>query len=182
MIVRWVLIVAGAGLLFGCASLAKVQTDFNPSADFSSYRSFSFISDKPLLVSTIGISPLLEGRLMNATRGQLISKGYRFVDNREMADFVVSFTVGARDKIQVTSYPASYRGYNQWGWGTGYYNEVNVRNYTEGTLSIDIFEVNRRSPVWHGWAVKTISSSDRRNPTPVINEIVAAIFADYPAR
>ncbi|MCZ6855540.1 MAG: DUF4136 domain-containing protein [Gammaproteobacteria bacterium] len=182
MVLRWVLFVAGAGFLFGCASSARVQTDFNPSADFSTYRSFSFISDKPLLVASIGLSPLLEGRLINATRGELTSKGYRFVANREMADFVVSFTMGARDKIRVTSYPSNYRGYNQWGWGTSYYNEVNVRNYTEGTLSIDVFDVKRRNPVWHGWAVKTISTQDRRNPTPVINEVVAAIFADFPAR
>jgi len=175
------LLVAGAWFLCGCASSARVQTDFNPSTDFSSFGSFSFISDKPLLVATIGISPLLEGRLINATRRELTSKGYRFVANRETADIVVSFTMGARDKIKVTSYPVNYRGYNQWRWGTGYYEQVDVRNYTEGTLSIDIFDVKRGSPVWHGWAVKTISSQDRRNPTPVINEIVAAIFADFPA-
>ena len=181
MILRWLLLIAGTGFLFGCASSAKVQTDFNPSADFSNYRSFSFISDKPLLVTAAGVSPLLQGRLINATRGELASKGYRFVANPEAADFVVSFTMGARDKIKVTSYPTPYRGYGSWGWGVGYYNDVDVHNYTEGTLSIDIFDVKRRNPVWHGWAVKTISTSDRRNPTPVINEIVAAIFTEFPA-
>ncbi len=180
VILRWVLLVAGAGFLIGCASSAKVQTDFNPSADFSNYRSFSFISDKPLLVTVVGVSPLLQERLINATRVELTSKGYRFVADPEAADFVVSFTMGARDKIKVTSYPTRYRG--QWGWGTGYYNEVDVRSYTEGTLAIDVFDVKRRSPVWHGWGVKTISTQDRRNPTPVIKEIVAAIFAEFPAR
>ena len=165
----------------GCSSL-DVHSDFNESFDFSTYQSFGFISDKPLLFAeTAPVNPLFEGRLLRATRDALESKGYRFVDDREQADFVVSFTIGARDKIKVTSYPTTYRGYSRrLGWGGAYYNEVDVRNYTEGTLAIDLFDVQQRSPVWHGWAVKTISARDRSNPTQAINEAVTAILADFP--
>ena len=169
----------GLVILAGCTSL-RAEHDYDPTADFSGYKTFSWIGPRPLLEG--GQSPLLEGRLMRITDEALRSKGYHFVPDPEGADFVVAFTVGARDKIKVTSYPSHYRGFNQVGWGGRYYNEVNVQNYTEGTLSIDIFDVSLRNPVWHGWAVKTISSQDRRNPTPVINEIVAAIFADFPTK
>lgn len=165
--------------LAACTSV-QVQSDFDVSANFAGYKTFSFISDTPLIAAvTEPISPLLPGRLMTATRSELSRKGYRFTENRGQADFVVSFTLGGRDKIRVDSYPSTYHG-ARWGWGAPYHTEVNVRNYTEGTLAIDIFEVSKRSPVWHGWAVKNISAEDRRNPTPVVNELVSLILAEFP--
>lgn len=166
----------------GCSSIS-VESDFSEQVDFSTYKTFAFISDKPLLMAqTTPVNPLFEGRTMAAVKAELIAKGFEFSDNRESADFVVSFTLGARDKIRVNSYPDSYRGVGagRWGWGAPYHTEVDVRNYTEGTLAIDLFDVRERAPVWHGWAVKTISSADRRNPTPVINEVIAAILAEFP--
>ena len=80
----------------------------------------------------------------------------------------------------MTSYPSTYRGVYRGGWGAPYHSEVDVRNYTEGVLAIDLFDVARRAPVWHGWAVKSITASERENPEPLINEIVAAILEEFP--
>ncbi len=79
----------------GCTSLS-VQSDFNESVDFSSYQTFSFISDHSLILANLApVNPLLEGRLREATARVLSAKGYRLIENREEADFVVSFTVRA---------------------------------------------------------------------------------------
>jgi hypothetical protein len=173
------LTVIAAALLSGCTGMS-VNSDYDDSRDFSSYRTFSFISDHPLLMSqTAPVNPLFEGRVMTAIRDTLTAQGMRYVDDRKNADVVVSFTLGARDKIQVTSYPTAYRG--AWGWGGSYHHEnVDVRNYTQGTLAIDLFDVKKKSPVWHGWAVKTITSADYKNPTSTINNVIEAILAKYP--
>lgn len=170
------------GAVTACAgSSIRVNSDFNRGTNFGAYQTYSFISDNPLLVAdATGASPLLQGRLMNATRRELGAKGYRYVDDRESADFVVSFTFGARDKIKVTNYPTTYRGGYYGGWGAPYHNEVDVRNYTEGTVAVDLFDVRQRSPVWHGWAVKSITTGDRANPEPVVNAVIAAILAEFP--
>jgi hypothetical protein len=166
--------------LAGCATPVRVQSDFDAAADFSGFQTFNFISDKPLLVATVEpVSPLLQGRLIDATRKALTNKGYRYVADREQADFVVSFTIGQRDKIRVDSYPSSYSRAS-WQWGAPYHTEVDVTTYTQGTLAIDIFDARKRSPVWHGWGVKTLSSQDRQNPTPLINEAVTAILGEFP--
>ena len=167
-------------LTAGCSS-TRVNSDFNESADFSSYRTWAFMSETPLLIAeAASVNPLVQGRVMNATRAALTAKGYAFVENRQRADFVVSFTLGARDKIRVTSYPTAYRSPGRWGWGAAYHSDVDVRKYVEGTLAIDVFDVKQKRPVWHGWAVRTISAADRRNPAPVINETVAAILDEFP--
>ncbi|MGI9327503.1 MAG: DUF4136 domain-containing protein [Pseudomonadales bacterium] len=165
-------------LLIGCASPIKAQSDFDPNANFGAYRAYSWISEHPLKLGAPNASPLFESRAMRAISRELDAKGYRFEPDPNNADFVVSFFLGARDKTRVTSYPSAYRG--SWGWGAPYHQNVDVRNYTEGTLSIDLFDVRSHQPVWHGWAVKTISGSDQANPTPVINEIIATILAKFP--
>ena len=97
------------------------------------------------------------------------------------------FTLGGRDKIQVTSYPESYRGnYGNWGWGgRGYYgNQVysstDVRQYTEGTLAVDLYDVSDRKPVWHATAVRKITKTVRENPGEAVREILGNMFAAFP--
>ena len=137
-----------------------------------------------IIGSTAGIqvSPMTEGRIKRAIQESLQSKGLQVVADPDQADFVVAFTVGARDEVQVTSYPTAYRG--AWGggyWGGGYYgNQVDVRQYTEGRLSIDIFDRAEHRPVWHGWATKRITSKAQEDPEPVLREVVAAMMAKFP--
>jgi hypothetical protein len=173
------LLALSAIALNGCAGSINVNTDYYPEAKFAAYRTFSFMPERSLRVAVAApVSPLLEGRLISAATATLTSNGYRRVDDPDQADFVVSFTLGARDKIRVNSYPSSYRG--RWAWGGPQLHEVDVRNYTEGTLAIDIFDVATHQPVWFGSASKTISNADRANPTPLINEVVGAILNRFP--
>ena len=170
------------GTLAACASPVRVTSDFDRATNFDRYKTYSFISNNPLLVAdATATSPLLQGRLMTASRRELDRKGFRYTEDRAAADFVVGFTVGARDKIRVTNYPTAYRGtYYGRGWGGAYYNDVSVRNYTEGTVAIDVYDVRQKGAVWHGWAVKSITAAVRENPEPVINEVVGAILAEFP--
>lgn len=181
-IIKTLLAFTVAAALSACSGM-NVSSDYSEEVDFTQYKTFAFISDKPLLVAqTTPLNPLFEGRAMTAVRNELANKGFQFVEDREQADFVISMTMGQRDKIRVNSYPSDYRTISAggWNWGAPYHSEVDVRNYTEGTLAIDVFDVGARSPVWHGWATKTISMADRRNPTPVINDVIKAIMAQFP--
>lgn len=167
----------------GCAAVTPIGTDsdYDSSADFNAYSSFGWISDKPLLLTDATLtSPQFQGRAMEAIRRALESRGYRFEPNVENADFAVAFTLGTREQIRVNAYPEQVR--ETWTWGGPVPQAADVRNYTEGTLSIDLFDVKLRRPVWHGWATRTISYTDRTNPSPVIAEVVDAILAQFPPR
>lgn len=174
--------------LASCAA-PKPMVDFDPSHNFSKYQTFAFISDNPLMIAEglPGVSPMLEGRMVQITENILSARGFTRVADREDADFTVGFTLGGRDKIQVTSYPESYRGnYGNWGWGgRGYYgNQVysstDVRQYTEGTLAVDLYDVSDRKPVWHATAVRKITKTIRENPGEAVREILGDMFAAFP--
>ena len=175
--------------IVGCAT-TPATTDYDPSIQFGKYKTFAFIGDHPLLRGEgAGTgSPLLEGRLMNVTENVLAARGFTRVSDRESADIAIAFTVGAREKIKVNSYPEPYRYYySGWGrrgaWGGGYYStptSTTVRQYTEGTLMIDIYDVAEHKPIWHGNATKRITKKMQENPREAINEIVMDILATFP--
>lgn len=177
-----VIIISLAGS--GCTTI-RSGAHLDEAADFKDYRRFSWIADDPLIVGAgqaLPVSPLARKKIEDAILAELTEHGFVFVADREAADFVVSYTVGARDRIDATSYPVGYRG--AWGWhlyGRYYVGaEVVHRTYTEGTLGIDVFDGKSRQPVWHGWATKTITRSDRDDPTASIRKAVSAIFARFP--
>ena len=170
--------------LTGCATI-KSGSHHDESTSFAYYRTFSWIADQPLIVGTgerPTVSPLSQKKIVDAIRAELTRKGFRYTGDRASADFVLSYTVGTRERIEATSYPSAYRG--AWGWhlyGRAYYSmEVEHRMYTEGTLGVDVFDGKTKQPVWHGWAAKTISSSDRQDPAPSIDKAVKALFSDFP--
>ena len=184
--IQRLLALAGLAILISACSSNPPVIDYDKSIDFSGYGSYAFISDHPLMRAPDSPpgSPLLEGKLIRATDEFLQAKGFTKVDNAEEADFAIGFTVGARDKIRVNSYPQPYHPYyGAWGWGGPYYagsSNVDVQQYTEGTLAIDIYDVKEHKPAWHGVATKRVTDSMRRNPDESINELIVAILGGFP--
>ena len=183
-------VVIALTMLAGCASTFQASYDHDSTNDFSKYQSFAWISKNPMKVGqTVGApNPLLEPRISSALEKALVAKGYKYVIEPKNADFVVSFTIGSREEIKVDSYPSMSAGYGMaypghWGWGGMYYGmgtETSVRQYTEGMLAVDIFDVADRRPVWHGVATKRISESDRDDAAATIQAAVDAILAGFP--
>jgi len=174
-------------ILAGCAAPGPM-IDFDPSYNFSQDRTFAFISEHPLIKEAgaeVG-NPMIEGRLVQITENIMAARGFTRVSNPEEADLAVGFTLGGREKIQVDSYPEFYRGdYGGWGWGGGYYGgysgqSVDVRQYTEGVLSVDIYDPQERRPVWHGRAIGRITKKMQENPAQVLEQALGNIFATFP--
>lgn len=162
--------------LAGCAATPSVFTDFDQSQPFENYQTFTWMSDKPMIVSgDRGPNPIVAKRLQDDIKTTLEEKGFKFVAEKKDANFVVAFTVGARDKLEIRERETvSYYG-SHWRWGQDYFGvvyprdiyprgvrrtEVTTRKYAEGSLSIDIFDVERKSPVWHGSASKRLSRDE----------------------
>ena len=174
--------------LAACASGFKATYDSDPSHDFSGYKTYAWISDNPMIVGATNRipNPLLEPRIMAAVEDGMTTRGYTKVDDPEAADFVLSFTVGSREEIKVSSYPSTYAGYGyprSWRWGAPYYGmgtETEVRQYQKGMLALDVFDVKERRPVWHAVATKTITESDRKKLDETVQAAVDAVLQAFP--
>ncbi len=171
---------------FGCSVKPNVHSDFDPNQDFQQYQYFSWTSDNPMIVQgDYTVSPFTGKRVMDAVIKTLEAKGYTFTSNKEQSDFAIAFTIGARDQIKVRPESAIIHG--NWRWGTQYWGpqiiSINTPvEYTRGVLSIDAFDVKRKSPVWHSVGSKKLSEKQLNGDEENIDESVHLILADFPIK
>ncbi len=184
-VLRPVFIVSCALFMAACSTTPKVFTDSDPKQDFSVYKTFSWVGERPML--TTGerpVSPLIERRIMKAIKVNLAAKGYQYSEHKNQADMAISFSVGARDSVRLQSDPAVL--YNtQWSWGGPYYGTtVMTRTYTKGSLAIDIYDVSRNSPVWHGAVSSRLKKSDLETPSSdqQLQDAVDVVMRDFPIK
>lgn len=169
---------------------AKVDFDKNSKVDTLSYKTFAWLNAGKIMAPAEDINPVMKLRVDEEIERAFIAKGYQLIDNAEKADFAISYTVGNRDKIKVSSYPTTYN--SGFGWGRGYYGgghggmygthmgtETHVRQYTEGKLAIDVYDVKSHQPAWHGWAVKRITDDDKEAPSSTIKDIVNKVVNQF---
>jgi len=166
----------------GCATV-QVGSDYDRSATFASYHSFAMMH-REHHGTYANTNPLVVQRAEDAIRQELVSRGYTEVADPAAADFVVDYTIGSRERTDVNTYPDPYVGWG-WGrrdwWGYPYWgNDVDVRQYREGTLSIDMFDARSHRPVWHGWAKKQLTRSDIASSQEPIRHAVDAVLKDFP--
>jgi hypothetical protein len=146
MFVRYVLgAMLAAALLAGCSGVS-VNTDYDREADFASYQTFSWVPGNEEAVR----NPLLLKRVQKMAEGILVEKGYRRIDDADAADMLVGFSGHSKDKVEV--WTNDYYSSPAW-WG---YRDVDVYQYTEGTLVIDVLDGASDQLVWRGTSTGVI--------------------------
>jgi uncharacterized protein DUF4136 len=178
------LVVTLAVVVAACTTL-QVGSDYDHNASFNNYHSF-VLMERRHHGGYADTNPLAVQRAEDAIRSELLRKGYTPAADRATADFTVDFTIGSRERTDINTYPDPYVG-RGWGWGGrgwwgGSYwgNDIDVRQYREGTLSVDIFDAHSHRPVWHGWAKKELTSKDIASSEAPIRHAVSAVLAKFP--
>lgn len=175
-------------LLAGCESV-PTDFDYDERVDFRRYQTFSWISANPLSFHTMEThaSTLLEQRLMEAARKRFEDKGLRFIEDSTRADLLISFTVGSREQISVSTaggyYGSDYYGGDGYGYGGSAYwsgNAQSLRVTNEGQVCIDLFDRQAKRPVWHGTSRETVTAPDVAYWRDSVDRIVTLIVAGYP--
>jgi hypothetical protein len=157
-------------LLAGCSTIS-VNQDYDPGYDFSKLKTFGFIPISP----EAGIDQLNANRFGDAIKNELTAKGYTISEN---ADFGVAILFGKQTKTNVTSYGYGYGPY--WGRYGGTTN-IDVSQYDEGTLIIDVIDMNKKELVWRGTGTGVINpNATVEERTANINNAVAQILAQFP--
>jgi hypothetical protein len=145
------LFVFGVFLFAGVVSLnAQVHTDFDHSANFASYKTYSWLKVQA------GDS-LWDDRLKQDVDARLASNGWTKVDTGGSA------MVGAFRRIEKQqTLETFYDGFGGWRWrgfgGDGLSTVTKV-----GNVIIDIFDANNHKLVWRGTDSDDLSSNADKN-------------------
>jgi hypothetical protein len=160
----------------------KVKTDYDPTADFSSFKTFAFAGPADINKGGIYDNSLTRKRIESAVVRELTGKGLRQVGLDEPQDLLVHYWVGIQDKqrlestgptVGVSRYPGGY------GWGAGYGGGVTTYEYKEGTLILDLIEPAKKQLVWRATMVGTLEDSAQDNIERG-NKAIAEAFESYP--
>ena len=159
-------------LLGGCAPIST-NFDYDVSWDFASLKTYQLLAPP----TDFAIDSLNRDRIVNALNSGLAARGYSEVDAN--ADFSVAYHIGSENRIEVANWGYAY-GQRGGYWG-GSRTAVDVYQYREGTLIVDIVDTKTNKLIWRGIARKVLDV----NPTPqhrtkTINAAVEKILENFP--
>lgn len=169
-------------MVAACSTPLKVTSDYDKSANFQQYKTFSLNKVDPDKQS---ISQLNQDRITNAVRAEMVKKGYQ--ETADGGDLLVHSAVVLKDKKSISS-NTDYYGYGgvyrPWGWGGGMgvtgTTTYNVQDYKDGSLIIDVADAKTQKLLWEGIGNKEIDKP-LKDPDKEIPEAVASIMAKFPS-
>src|ERR1700684_3626225 len=138
----------GIALLFATATFAQqVKTDYDRSANFSHYKTYSW--EKVQTQDSLWVD-----RIKEAVNAALTAKGLTPVESGgDVA--VVAIEMTQNQRTLNTFYDGFGGG---WRWGGGFGNATTtVENYKVGTLVVDLFDAKTKTVIWRGSASDTLS-------------------------
>jgi hypothetical protein len=171
-----------ASVLAACSTL-RVSSDYDPKANFSQYRTYAWPKEHASMAVDISGVPsgLIEQRIRSAVDAQLQVKGLRKVKDEERPDLYVYDHVTQRQKLE--SYGAGFGlgygyGYGPWGVGGIASPIYNIRQYTEGTLVLDLVNAQNHQLVWRGIASDIVE--EPKKSAEKIHHAVAETLKEFP--
>src|SRR5580658_7165326 len=168
------LALVGMTLVFaGMASAQQVKTDYDRSANFALYKTYSWehVETK---------DPLNVDRIKHAVNTVLAARGWMMVDSG--ADVAVVAMEITRDQQTLNTFYDGLGG--GWGWrrfGGGGFGEATTTTdtYTVGTVVVDLFDTKTKQLIWRGSASDTLSNNSDKN-IKNLNESVDKMFKHFP--
>lgn len=175
MKLRYLTLLFSILFLSACAGSLKVNSDYDRSVNFSSFKTYTFLKvEMP--------NPLWNQRVIDAVDSALTAKGWTKVESGEDVGIVALGTTKNQQDINTfysgfgPGWGYGYRGWGGMGMGTA---TTTVSNYKVGTLIVDLFDGKTKQIMWRGTATDTIEGSPDKNQKK-LNNAVQTLFKDFP--
>jgi len=168
-----------------CSSISTT-TDYDPSVDFTKYKTYKWFTGEMPADDELGKSPLAKRRFEHAVDKALNSKGYT-KEEADTSDFIVIIHAGTKERMQVSTYDYGGYGYGRYGYGWGGYGSgmttTDINYYDEATLIIDIIDSEKKELVWRGTATGVVSKKTNIEQEELqrnADEITSKILEKFP--
>lgn len=165
-------------LLAACASSPTVVSNSIPGTDFRAFETYNFFPHLGTDRSNGARTPM-SSVLMAAMENELEARG---LSKSNDPDLLVDFNVWSEDRVDIRSTPSHtvhrshwHRGFNTWPT----YNTT-VRQYTQGSLLIDLIDPRSGALVAEAAATQRISDSslDQAQADELIGTLMASVWAN----
>ena len=159
--------------LCAVASCSSLSTNF----DYDTSYSFTNLATYDWTEKETEIATLEARRVRAAVDAELAARGFK--QSATKPDFQVAAHVKHQEKVEVQSWGYSYRPHSAW------YGEpsVDLYEYSEGSLVIDVIDPAKHELVWRGTASKVIDEDwTPQEREEEIRAAVKALLASFPPK
>jgi Domain of unknown function (DUF4136) len=175
IIFNGILCVLTATLAVSCAPTVNVTTDYDRSANFAAYKSFSLCNFK----STLNVNELNAKRILNSVRSEMIKKGY--TEDNYNPDLKINVVSRLRDKNSISAtHSGMYGPYGFWPGGNGN-TTINTTAYKDGSIIVHVIDVKTNMLLWEGIGNAEMTKQPK-NLDKAINDAVTKIMNEFPQR
>lgn len=169
------------GCLIGFCFAAKVKSDYDKTANFSTYKTYAWGTNQTPTRQAADIV------ITGAVNHQLQSRGLQQSNDINHVDLIVRYTAaGDRDMNFGSADPtfAQVGGAPLPGstvWTSGFGGPTGGRFVKKGSLVIDIFDLQQHRLIWSSMAEGSVKDKTQE-AIEQINKAVAEMFESYPAK
>jgi Domain of unknown function (DUF4136) len=158
---------AGACILLA----ATVTTDYDHSANFSRYKTYSWIKIQ-------APDSIWEDRLRHAVDSELVAKGWSQVPAGSDAGLTAFFSEHKQPRLE-TFYSSFGGGWRWRGFGGDGFATTTVEATPVGTLVLHIFDSQTKKLIWRGVASDVLSDKAEKD-TKKLEKAVKEMFKHFP--
>jgi hypothetical protein len=160
-------------LLSACASGPSIVSNTSPGTDFRAFKTWNFMPQLGTDRANGARTPM-SSLLMTAMEGEMESRG---LSKSDSPDLLVDFNVWAEDRVDIRSTPSHTVHRSHWNRGFSTWPSYNtrVRQYTEGSMLIDL--IDPRSGTLVAEAVASQRISDTSFTQAQADKLVAGLMA-----
>jgi hypothetical protein len=145
-------------LLTAVQAAAQTSSQTAPGANLSAYRTYEWLGTTP----PAGSNPIIVQQIIADFDTAMASRGYQ---KAQPGELTLALSLGAREKTDVQS------------WGR-FGLQTSVYQYTEGQLSLDVYDSKSQQALWHGQVAKTI---DPKKPNQSkISKAIYKLMQQFP--
>ena len=158
----------------------EADTDYDRDFDFSAVKKINIQPPKRVdSTASVLVSDMQVARISDALAKELTTRGFALVTEADEADLLLSWHLVTQEKMDVRAYDSmSY--YNCWRCGPPV-SDISVREYTQGTLIVDLIDPSRYKSVWRGIVQSRMHpNASEQESASRRAEAARAIFLGFP--
>ena len=171
-------------LLTACSSTMQATMDHDSSFDFSAVKSIAILPVDRSVLSAAMVSDLQIARMNESFSTELMNRGFTVLQDPADADLLMTWHLVTQERTDVRTYNTMSARYRScWscppGWG-GTQQQVSVRQFTEGSLIVDLLDPGSMQSVWRSIVQERLRDLDQAEAAARRTEAAQAILAGLP--
>jgi hypothetical protein len=160
----------------GTTVLASTVTyDYDRTANFSSFRSYSWTRGNPVK------DQLNHQRIVRAVEAQLAARGFIQADTGRHPDVFVAYHAAMDESLEINAFGSG--GFGPYGLGGSRMGTARANKVTVGSVVVDMVDARDNKMVWRGTASQDLdprASAEKKDKE--IHKAMEKMFKNYPPK